>query len=49
MSSLRVAKTNQEIVGICLIERERYRRADVHGQTEFMRNVWNRPTSLALI
>jgi len=46
--SLRVAEAFQEIVRVCLLDRQRERRPDLHRQTEFMRHVWHRAAALAL-
>ena len=46
--SLRVAETFEEIVGICLFNRQRYRGPELHRQTEFLRDVWHRPAAFTL-
>ena len=48
MPSLRVAETFEEIVRICLLDRQRHRRPDLHRQTELMRYVRHRAAAFAL-
>lgn len=48
MPTMRLAKAFQETVSICVINRQRSGSVVLHGQAEFMRDVWHRKAAFPL-